>query len=125
MNYTPGQILNNKQEYKDFANWTAVHPEAKLSARALGNYTYEIYALPEPPAPTKEEQEQARKAAYTAEIDPLHARKMRKTILGEWTEEDETEYLEQVRTLSAEIVERYPYPTDPITESEENADTQD
>ena len=43
MNYTPGQILNNKQEYKDFANWTAVHPEAKLSARALGNYTYEIY----------------------------------------------------------------------------------
>ena len=48
MNYTPGQILNNKQEYKDFANWTAVHPEAKLSARALGNYTYEIYALPEP-----------------------------------------------------------------------------
>ena len=81
--------------------------------------------VPEPPAPTKEEQEQARKAAYTTEIDPLHARKMRKTILGEWTEEDETEYLEQVRTLSAEIIERYPYPTDPITESEENADTQD
>ena len=86
---------------------------------------YEIKAIPPAPAPTKEEQEQARKTAYTAEIDPLHARKMRKTILGEWTEEDETEYLEQVRTLSAEIIERYPYPTDPITESEENADTQD
>lgn len=73
---------------------------------------------PEPPAPTKEEQEKARANAYASEIDPLHARKARKTILGEWTEEDEVEYVAKVKELSAEIAERYPYPTDPITEGE-------
>lgn len=80
----------------------------------IGDKRYEIKAVPEPPAPTKEEQEQARKAAYTAEIDPLHARKTRKTILGEWTDNDETEYVAKVKELSVEIVERYPYSTDPI-----------
>lgn len=61
------------------------------------------------PAPTKEQQEQARANAYASEIDPLHARKARKTILGEWTEEDEAEYVAKVKELSAEIAERYPY----------------
>ena len=69
---------------------------------------------PEPLPPTKEEQEQARANAYASEIDPLHARKARKTILGEWTEEDEAEYVAKVKELSASIVARYPYPTDPI-----------
>lgn len=85
----------------------------------LGNKRYEIKEVPPAPAPTKEEQEQARANAYASEIDPLHARKARKTILGEWTEEDETEYVEKVKALSAEIEERYPYPTDPITEQGE------
>lgn len=71
---------------------------------------------PEKPAPTKEEQEQARANAYAEEIDPLHARKARKTILGEWTDEDEAEYVAKVKELSAEIVARYPYPIDPIYE---------
>lgn len=84
----------------------------------IGEKRYEIKEVPPAPAPTKEEQEQARKAAYTAEVDPLHARKARKTILGEWTEEDEAEYIEKVKELSAEIEERYPYPTDPIYEEE-------
>jgi hypothetical protein len=81
-------------------------------------YNGEFILKSEVPAPTKEEQEQARASAYASEIDPLHARKARKTILGEWTEEDEAEYVAKVKELSAEIVERYPYPTDPITEGE-------
>ena len=121
MEYYIGQIFEGK--YPPMAAVWCNQNNAYIE-KIDGN-RYEIKAIPEPPAPTKGEQEQARKVAYTAEIDPLHARKMRKTILGEWTEEDEAEYLEQVRTLSAEIIERYPYPTDPITESEENADTQD
>lgn len=84
----------------------------------IGDHRYEIKAVPPAPAPTKEEQEQARANAYASEIDPLHARKTRKTILGEWTEEDEAEYVAKVKELSAEIAERYPYPTDPITEGE-------
>lgn len=82
----------------------------------ISDNRYEIKEVPPAPAPTKEEQEQARANAYASEIDPLHARKARKTILGEWTEEDEAEYVAKVKELSAEIVERYPYPTDPITE---------
>lgn len=73
-----------------------------------GSWYIKGYA-PEKPAPTKEEQEQARANAYASEIDPLHARKTRKTILGEWTEEDEAEYVAKVKELSAEIAERYPY----------------
>lgn len=82
----------------------------------IGERRYEIKEVPPAPAPTKEEQEQARANAYASEIDPLHARKARKTILGEWTEEDEAQYVAKVKELSAEIVERYPYPTDPITD---------
>lgn len=77
-------------------------------------YDGEYLLKSEIPVPPKQEQEQARANAYTMEIDPLHARKTRKTILGEWTEEDEAEYVAKVKELSAEIVERYPYPTDPI-----------
>ena len=84
----------------------------------IGDHRYEIKAVPPAPAPTKEEQEQARANAYASEIDPLHARKTRKTILGEWTEEDEAEYVAKVKELSAEIAERYPYATDPIIEGE-------
>ena len=80
-------------------------------------WEYREIPQPEPePAPTKEEQEQERARAYATEIDPLHARKARKTILGEWTEEYEAEYVAKVKKLSEEIAERYPYPTDPITE---------
>lgn len=82
------------------------------------NWEYKEIPQPKPHVPTKEEQEQARANAYASEIDPLHARKARKTILGEWTEEDEAEYVAKVKELSAEIAERYPYATDPITEGE-------
>lgn len=79
----------------------------------IGDHRYEIKAVPEH-VPTKEEQEKARANAYASEIDPLHARKARKTILGEWTEEDEAEYVAKVKELSVAVAERYPYPTDPI-----------
>lgn len=74
-----------------------------------GKWYVKGYA-PEQPAPTHEEQSEKRAAAYLAEVDPLHARKMRKTILGEWTDDDEEEYLAKVKELSEEIEQRYPYP---------------
>lgn len=112
MEYYDGQILKNAQEHKDFANWTNSHGN-KFYDEPNGDGTYTVRAESER-VPTKEEQEQNRRIAYTNEIDPLHARKFRKSILGEWTEEDEAEYIEQVKVLSAKIEERYPYPTDPI-----------
>lgn len=114
-----GQIFEGKYP-PEAAIWCNMN---NAYIEALGEGRYEIKEIPEPAAPTKEEQQQARAAAYAAEIDPLHARKARKSILGEWTEEDEEEYVAKVKELSDEIAERYPYPTDPIyEESEEEAE---
>lgn len=54
--------------------------------------------------------EKCRECAYQQEVDILHARKLRKTILGKWTEEDEAQYIQDVIDKSAEIEQRYPYP---------------
>jgi len=110
MEYYIGQIFEGK--YPPMAACWANANQAYIE-KIDGN-RYEIKAIPPAPAPTKEEQEQARANAYASEIDPLHARKARKTILGEWTDEDEAEYVAKVKELSASIVARYPYPTDPI-----------
>jgi hypothetical protein len=56
---------------------------------------------PEPPAPTKEQQEAARQAAFEREADPLFF----KWKAGEGTEEEWLEKREEIR-------ERYPYPAE-------------
>lgn len=76
----------------------------------IGERRYEIKTIPEPTPPTHDEISKMREVAYRENIDGLHARKQRKEILGEWTEEDETEYIAKVKELSAEIAEQYPYP---------------
>jgi hypothetical protein len=55
----------------------------------------------EPPAPTREEQEALRKAAYVAESDPLMAKMLR----GDATKE---EWLAKIDEIKA----RYPYPNE-------------
>ena len=67
---------------------------------------------PEKPAPTKEEISALREQAYIKEVDGLHAQKDRKTILGTWTEEDEAEYVAEVKRRSEDIANRYPYPVE-------------
>lgn len=79
-------------------------------------YNGEYLLKSEIPAPTKEEQQAKRKVAYEKDVDELHSQKLRHQAIGDWTEEDEAEYKEKVVRLSEEIAERYPYPTDPITE---------
>lgn len=64
---------------------------------------------PTPLPPTNEEQRQNRANAYLQEIDPLHAQKMRHSILGDWTEEDEANYVAEVKRLSEDINNRFPY----------------
>jgi len=56
---------------------------------------------PAPPAPTKEQQEAARQAAFEREADPLFF----KWQAGEGTEEEWLEKREEIRA-------RYPYPED-------------
>ena len=64
---------------------------------------------PEKPAPTKEEISALREQAYIKEVDILHAQRQRKTILGTWTEQDEANYIAEVKQLSEDIANRYPY----------------
>lgn len=90
-----------------------------------GDHVYEIKEVPAPLPPTHEEVAQARATAYASLIDPLHSRKARKTILGEWSEEEEAEYVEEVKSLSAEIAELHPYPEDIIDKPQEEPEAEE
>lgn len=63
-----------------------------------------------------------REIAYESLVDKLHLRKLRKTVLGEWTEELEAEYVAKVKELSDKIAELHPYPEDLIPEPVEPAE---
>ena len=87
-------------------------------------YTGDWYIVgfaPVKPAPSKEEQSEKRAAAYQQEVDPItsHIQRLRD---AEQTEEIAAEIAELIAERDAkvaEIKERYPYPTDPITEQGE------
>lgn len=68
---------------------------------------------PVEPVPTADEQNAVisaqRASEYARLIDPLHAEKTRKTVLGEWTEELEAEYVTQVKALTEQIQDENPY----------------
>lgn len=76
-------------------------------------YTGEYYLTgfaPQQPVEEKNAQTKETRANLYAElIDPLHAEKQRKVVLGAWTEADEAEYIEQVKALTAKIQEENPY----------------
>ena len=104
-------------------NKDTVIEDTEHTTEDYGMYYYnkenaEYLLKSEIPVPTKKEQQAKRKLAYEQEIDELHSQKMRHQVLGDWTEEDEAEYIEKVTKLSEEIAERYPYPEEE-SESEE------
>lgn len=59
--------------------------------------------------PTNNEISQQRQNAYIERTDPLTLRKLRKQALGEWTTEDEKEYVAQIQAISAQIASDFPY----------------
>lgn len=80
--------------------------------QAYNGAWYLVGYAPEKPAPTREEISALREQAYIKEVDTLHAQKMRKTVIGTWTEEDEAEYVARVKARSEDIANRYPYPVE-------------
>lgn len=52
---------------------------------------------------------QARSEAYTGRTDYLISRKLRKQAIGDWTLEDESEFIEQITSISEEIKNQFPY----------------
>lgn len=81
--------------------------------QAYNGQWYVAGYAPVQPEPTIEEKNEAirqtRASLYAELIDPLHAQKQRKVVLGEWTEEMEAEYVAQVKALTAKIQAENPY----------------
>ena len=94
-----------------------VPPEAKdgydIVFNGVGWEYKEIQKEPEPEEPTIEEKNeiirQTRASLYAQLIDPLHAEKQRKVVLGTWTEEMEAEYVAKVKQLTEQIQTENPY----------------
>jgi hypothetical protein len=81
--------------------------------QAYNGLWYVAGYAPVQPEPTVEEKNEAIKQTranlYAELIDPLHAERQRKVVLGTWTDADEAEYVEQVKALTAKIQEENPY----------------
>lgn len=76
---------------------------------------FEIVAIPEPTIEEQNEIIKQRRANLYAElIDPLHAQKQRKTVLGTWTETDEAEYVAEVKRQTLIIQTDNPYVDNPV-----------
>lgn len=94
-----------------------VPPEAKDGYDIVFNGTdweYKEIEKPEPsPEPTIEEKNeqirQTRAYLYSSQIDPLHAERQRKVVLGTWTETNEEEYVAEVKRLTEKIQTENPY----------------
>lgn len=71
---------------------------------------FEIVAIPEPTVEEKNKSvKQTRAYLYSDLIDPLHAEKQRKVVLGTWTEADEEDYVAEVKRLTEKIQTENPY----------------
>ena len=102
-------IAINEKEYFPCLIYDEVVEDTEHNTEDYAQYKGEFILKENIPAPTEEEQEQNRARAYQQEVDPLHSRKQRKTILEEWTEDDEREYVLKVKELSDKIAKEYPY----------------
>ena len=81
--------------------------------QAYNGLWYVAGYAPVPPVPTIEEQNEQirlnRAGLYENLVDPLHAERQRKVVLGTWTEEMEAEYVAKVQELTAQIQTENPY----------------
>ena len=104
-----------------FARWK-FDPEAMEAPEPIvpgydGKYYFESQC-PEKPEPTKEEQQQARQAAYKAEVDPLMSQYTRKKTFNLFEEGEEEALLDEINAKVEDIKQRFPYPVNSY-ESEE------
>lgn len=76
-------------------------------------YTGEYYLAGFAPQQSMEEKnsqtKETRANLYAELIDPLHAEKQRKVVIGTWTEADEAEYVAEVKRLTQKIQDENPY----------------
>lgn len=120
MEYYIGQIFDGIYP-PEAANWCNNN---NAYIEEIGERRYEIKAIPEPTPPTHDEIKEMRTAAYQQEVDPITSHIQRLRDIDPVPQEEIDELIAERDAKVQEIKERYPYPTDPVIESEENADTQ-
>lgn len=85
------------------------YADSDIEKAYTGEYYLAGFAPQQPVEEKNEAIKQTRANLYAELIDPLHAEKQRKVVIGTWTEADEAEYVEQVKALTAKIQEENPY----------------
>ena len=107
---------NWKVSIKDYQESEELQEEySKVADWCNNSQQYQIqeiegeYCVVKLPAPTNEQISQQRQNAYIERTDPLTLRKLRKQALGEWTAENEKEYVVEVQRISAQIEAEFPY----------------
>lgn len=87
-----------------------------------GCYYKKGFAPTQPANEYNEQQSEKRSQAYIERTDPLTLRKLRKLALGEWTSEDEKDYIYQMQKISEEINKEFAYIVDNNDSTVENTD---
>lgn len=87
-----------------------------------GTWYIEGFAPVQPIDEYNAEQKEKRSQAYIDRTDPLSLRKLRKLALGEWTSEDEKDYIYQMQKISEEINKEFTYIVDNNDSTVENTD---
>lgn len=95
-----------QEEYSKVAEWC--NNSQQYQIQEVGD-EYCVVEVSEPLPPTNEQISQQRQNAYAERTDPLTLRKLRKQALGEWTTEDEKEYVAQIQAISEQIEAEFPY----------------
>ena len=87
----------------------AEYADSDIEKAYTGEYYLAGYAPQQPVEEKNAQTKEMRANLYAELIDPLHAEKQRKVVLGTWTSANEAEYVEQVKALTAKIQEENPY----------------
>jgi len=111
--FLSAEVKDWHKDYTDMAMWCNSNPgHAIEECVEEGVKGYRIVPIKEPELipPTAEQVEANRASAYAQLVDPLHARKTRKSIVEGWSSDEEEKYQQQVKELSASIEANNPYP---------------
>ncbi len=119
------KIINNKTKEVQVGTGSNVKfyqslgmTEMEVEQAYDGSWYVEGYA-PAKPAPTDEEQRQARANAYAIEVDPLMAEYSRKKTFNLFEEGEEEALLAEIEAKVESIKQRFPY----LVEESNNSDS--
>jgi hypothetical protein len=110
-NFYIGQIFNGAYP-AEVATWCAKN---NAWVDEIGERVYEIKEYTQP-VPTHDEQSKNRALAYQQEVDPITAHIQRLRDIDPVPQDEIDELIAERDAKVEEIKQRYPYPTDPITE---------